>query len=89
MKKIVPDPPHNLDLKPGKVLSRAISEGIAPMEYVLMNASHYLMFTYSDSRLALERMEDEETRQLLQYRLRAMQIAWGQANAVVAAVERK
>jgi hypothetical protein len=35
MEKIVPDPPHNLDFKPGKVLSQAISEGIVPMEYVL------------------------------------------------------
>ncbi|MGF6395537.1 hypothetical protein [Pseudomonas plecoglossicida] len=89
MKKIVPDPPYTFDLPPGKTLSRAISEGIVPMEFVLMNVSHYLMFAYSDSRRALERIEDEETRQQLQHGLRAMQIAWGQADAVALAVERQ
>jgi hypothetical protein len=89
MKKIVPDPPYTFDLPPGKTLSRAISEGIVPMELVLMNVSHYLMFAYSDSRRALERIEDEETRQQLQHGLRALQIAWGQADAVTLAVERQ
>ncbi|MFJ4157661.1 hypothetical protein ACIPZF_23030 [Pseudomonas sp. NPDC089752] len=88
MKKIVPDPPHTFELPPGKSLSRAISEGIVPMEFVLMNVSHYLMFAYSDSRRALERIEDEEARQQLEHGLRAMQIAWGQADAVAMAVER-
>jgi len=88
MKKIVPDPPHNFELPPGKSLSRAIGDKIVPMEYVLMNVSHYLMFAYSDSRRALERIEDEETRQLLEHGLRAMQIAWGQADALALAVER-
>ncbi|WP_043273376.1 hypothetical protein [Pseudomonas sp. GM84] len=89
MKKIVPDPPYTFDLPQGKTLSRAISEGIVPMEFVLMNVSHYLMFAYSDSRRALERIEDEETRQQLQHGLRALQIAWGQADAVTLAVERQ
>lgn len=89
MKKIVPDPPYTFDLPPGKTLSRAISEGIVPMEFVLMNVSHYLMFAYSDSRRALERIEDEEIKQQLQHGLRAMQIAWGQADAVALAVERQ
>jgi len=89
MKKIVPDPPYTFDLPQGKTLSRAISEGIVPMEFVLMNVSHYLMFAYSDSRRALERIEDEETWQQLQHGLRALQIAWGQADAVTLAVERQ
>jgi len=88
MKKIVPDPPHTFDLPAGKSLSRAISEGIVPMEFVLMNVSYYLMFAYSDSRRALERIEDEEARQQLEHGLRAMQIAWGQADALALAVER-
>ncbi len=54
-----------------------------------MNVTHYLMFAYSDSRRALERSQDEETRQLLEHGLRAMQIAWGQADAVALAVERR
>lgn len=87
--KIVPDPPHTFDLPPGKSLSRAISEGIVPIEFALMNVSHYLMFAYSDSRRVLERIQDEETRQLLEHGLRAMQIAWGQADAVTLAVERQ
>jgi len=88
MKKIVPDPPHVFELPPGKSLSRAISDGIVPIEFVLMNVSHYLMFAYSDSRRALERIEDEEARQQLEHGLRAMQIAWGQADALALAVER-
>ena len=88
MKKIVPDPPHTFELPPGKSLSRAIGENMVPMEFVLMNVTHYLMFAYSDSRRALERIEDEETRQLLEHGLRAMQIAWGQADALALAVER-
>ncbi|MEE9945559.1 hypothetical protein [Pseudomonas asiatica] len=90
MKKLVPDPPHVFELPQGKSLSRAIiSEGIVPMEFALMNVTHYLMFAYSDSRRALERSQDEETRQLLEHGLRAMQIAWGQADAVALAVERR
>lgn len=37
MKKLVPDPPHVFDLPQGKSLSRAISEGIVPMEFALSN----------------------------------------------------
>lgn len=55
----------------------------------MMNVSHYLMFAYSDSRRVLERIQDEEARQLLEHGLRAMQIAWGQADAVSLAFERK
>jgi len=88
MKKIVPDPPHVFELPPGKSLSRAISDGIVPIEFVMMNVTHYLMFAYSDSRRALERIEDEEARQQLEHGLRAMQIAWGQADALALAVER-
>ncbi|WP_416467703.1 hypothetical protein [Pseudomonas sp. LFS044] len=89
MKKIVPDPPHVFELPPGKSLSRAISDGIVPIEFVMMNVTHYLMFAYSDSRRALERIEDEETRQQLEHGLRAMQITWGQADALALAVERQ
>ncbi|WP_350012620.1 hypothetical protein [Pseudomonas asiatica] len=89
MKKLVPDPPHVFELPQGKSLSRAISEGIVPMEFALMNVTHYLMFAYSDSRRALERIQDEETRQLLEHGWRAMQIAWEQADAVALAVERR
>ncbi|MGV8735874.1 MAG: hypothetical protein ACWA7D_14675 [Pseudomonas asiatica] len=89
MKKLVPDPPHVFELPQGKSLSRAISEGIVPMEFALMNVTHYLMFAYSDSRRALERIQDEERRQLLEHGLRAMQIAWGQADAVALTVERR
>ncbi|MFJ4353853.1 hypothetical protein ACIPZ5_23535 [Pseudomonas sp. NPDC089428] len=87
MKKIVPDPPH-IDLPLDRTFSRAISDNIVPKEYVLLNISNYLMFAYSDSRRALERVEDEETRQLLMHGLRAIQIAWGQADALGAAMER-
>lgn len=49
--------------------------------------THYLMFAFSDSHRALDRIEDEETRQLLKLGLRAMQTAWGQADALATAVE--
>ena len=58
------------------------------MGFALMNVSHYLMFAYSDSRRALERIQDEEARQLLEHGLRAMQIAWGQSDALSLALER-
>ncbi len=89
MKKIVPDPPHQFALPPDKSLARAIHDGVVPMEYVLANVSHYLMFAFSDSHRALDRIEDEETRQLLKLGLRAMQIAWGQADALASAVENR
>lgn len=89
MKKLVPDPPHHFDLPSDKTLTNAVSDGIVPIDHVLMNVTHYLMFAYSDSRRALERIEDEETRQLLEHGLRAMQIAWGQADALALAVERQ
>ncbi|MCF1486739.1 hypothetical protein LZ838_05120 [Pseudomonas sp. AA27] len=47
------------------------------------------MFAFSDSHRALDRIEDEETRQLLKLGLRAMQIAWGQADALASAVENR
>ncbi|QXH51923.1 hypothetical protein KSS94_01900 [Pseudomonas fakonensis] len=89
MKKIVPDPPHQFALPPEISLARALQDGVVPMEYVLMNVSHYLMFAFSDSHRALDRIEDEETRQLLMHGLRAMQIAWGQADALASAVENR
>ncbi|QHG64538.1 hypothetical protein [Pseudomonas putida] len=89
MKKLVPDPPHTFGHPGDRSLSRAISDDIVPMEYVLLNVSNYLTFAYSDSRRALERVEDEETRQLLLHGLRAIQIAWGQADALASALERK
>lgn len=77
MKKIVPDPPHQLCISPEKPLARAIQDGLVPMEYVLMNVSHYLMSAFSNCHRALERIDDSETRQLLQLELRAVQIALG------------
>jgi len=88
MKKIVPDPPPSPDLPLDRTFSRAISDNIVPKDNVLLNISNYLMFAYSDSRRALERIEDEETRQLLMHGLRAMQIAWGQTEALGAAMGR-
>lgn len=87
MKKIVPDPPHQFCISPEKSLARAIQDGLVPMEYVLMNVSHYLMFAFSDCHRALDRIDDSETRQLLQLGLRAVQIAWGQADALSRAIE--
>jgi len=54
-----------------------------------MNVTHYLMFAYSDSRRALERIEDEETRQQLEHELRAMADCLGAGDAVAMAVERR
>jgi hypothetical protein len=79
---------NSLDLPLERTFSRAISDNLVPKEYVLLNISIYLMFAYSDSRRALERVEDEETRQLLMQGLRAIQSAWGQAEALGAAMGR-
>ncbi|WDY56686.1 hypothetical protein [Pseudomonas sp. PSKL.D1] len=88
MKKIVPDPPHLFELPTGKSLSNAISEGIVPMEHVLANAAHYLMFAYSDCRAALHHLNEESAPETLMSGLRAIQIAWGQVDALEMAVQR-
>ncbi|WP_458575157.1 hypothetical protein [Pseudomonas vlassakiae] len=41
MKKIVPDPPRHFDLPSGEPLTHAISEGIVPIDHVVMNVTHY------------------------------------------------
>ncbi|GLH30808.1 MULTISPECIES: hypothetical protein [Pseudomonas] len=88
MKKIVPDPPHNFDLPSDKTLSSAISERIVPIDHVVMNVTHYLMLAYNHCHMALYAIEDEATRELMVNGLRAMQIAWGQSDALSLALER-
>lgn len=88
MKKIVPDPPHAFDLPSDKTLTSAISERIVPIDHVVANVTHYLMLAYNHCHLALNHIEQDETRELLVNGLRAMQIAWGQADALSLALER-
>ncbi|WP_449434349.1 hypothetical protein [Pseudomonas putida] len=87
MKKLVPDPPHPLDLPTGKSLTSAISERIVPMDHVVMNVTHYLTLAYNHTHRALDHVEDERTRELLINGLRALQIAWGQADALSLALD--
>ena len=91
MEKIFPAPPRPTNspyplTNPSPVPFTTVS---CSTEYVLANVSHYLMFAFSDSHRSLDRIEDGETRQLLKLGLRAMQIAWGQADALASAVENR
>ncbi|MGE8112302.1 hypothetical protein [Pseudomonas sp. NPDC086566] len=88
MKKIVPDPPHHFDLPSDKTLTNAVSDGIVPIDHVVMNVTHYLMLAYNHCHRILDAIEDDRTRESLVNGLRAMQIAWGQADALSLALER-
>ncbi len=59
MKKIVPEPTEDLHTNssyPGQSLSTAILQGLVPIEKVLMNLCHYLIFS-------MECPRDDVTRQ--------------------------
>ncbi|QPN44446.1 hypothetical protein I5S86_23365 [Priestia aryabhattai] len=88
MKKLVPDPPHHFDLPSDKTLTNAVSDGIVPIDHVLMNVTHYLMLAYNHCHRALDAAEDDSSRESLVNGQRALQIAWGQADALSLAVER-
>jgi hypothetical protein len=88
MTKIVPDPPHHFDLPCDKTLTNAVSEGIVPIDHVVMNVTHYLMLAYNHCHRILDSIEDDSRRESLVNGLRAMQIAWGQADALSQALER-
>nr|WP_313429261.1 hypothetical protein [Pseudomonas sp.] len=59
-----------------------------PLDHVVVNITHYLMIAYNHSHRALDGIEDERTRETLVNGLRAMQLAWGQADALSLALER-
>lgn len=88
MKKIVPDPPQFQDLPDGKTLSNAIIERLVPMDHVVLNITHYLTLAYNHSRYAIEFIEDPAMRESMTNGLRAMQLAWAQADALALALER-
>ncbi|PVZ43104.1 hypothetical protein [Pseudomonas sp. CC120222-01a] len=88
MKKLVPDPPHHFDLPDGTTLTHAICENLVPLDHVVVNITHYLMIAYNHSHRALDGIEDDRTRESLVNGLRAMQLAWGQADALSLALER-
>lgn len=59
-----------------------------PIDHVLMNVTHYLMLAYNHCHRVLDAVEDDSSRESLVNGLRALQIAWGQADALSLAVER-
>ncbi|WP_232244375.1 hypothetical protein [Pseudomonas putida] len=87
MKKIVPDPPHHFDLPSDKTLDNAVSEGIVPIDHEVMNVTHYLMLAYNHCHRILDVIKDDYTRESLVNGLRAMQIVWGQADALSLALD--
>ncbi|EKT4567875.1 hypothetical protein N5D79_09915 [Pseudomonas sp. GD03817] len=87
MKKILPDPHHHFDLPSDKTLTNAVSDGIVPIDHVV-KITHYLMLAYNHCHRTLDAIEDDRTRESLVNGLRAMQIAWGQADALSLALER-
>ncbi|HKS15335.1 MAG TPA: hypothetical protein VJS90_20080 [Pseudomonas sp.] len=90
MKKIVPDPPEDLhtkfELPPGQSLSAAIFQGLVPIEEVLMNLCHYLIFAYNDAFHAHQAAADEQVEKLLTVSMQNIEIALGQADALVGAL---
>jgi len=90
MKKNVPDPPENLLRKfavpAGKSLSTAILEGLVPIEEVLSNACHFMLHAYTDAYHAHDTCADVEVRQLMSASMRSLEIALGQADALVGAL---
>jgi len=90
MKKIVPDPPEDLHTKfalpPGQSLSTAIFQGLVPIEEVLMNLCHYLIFSYNDCFHAYHAATEGDVKGLLMMSMQNMEIALGQADAVVGAL---
>ncbi len=88
MTKIILAPPHHFDLPDGTTLTHAICENLVPLDHVVVNITHYLMIAYNHSHRALDGIADEQTRETLVNGLRAMQLAWGQADALSIAVER-
>ena len=93
MKKIVPDPPEDLhakfELPPGQSLSAAIFQGLVPIEEVLMNLIHYLLFSYNDCFHAYQASADDEVKRLLVVCMQNMEIALGQGDAVVGALKQR
>ena len=62
-------------------------DGIVPIDHVV-KITHYLMLAYNHCHRTLDAIEDDRTRESLVNGLRAMQIAWGQADALSLALER-
>jgi len=89
MKTIVPDPPHFYQIPDGTTLSNAIIERHVPLNHVVMNVTHYLMIAYNRCRYCVDSIEDEAMRESVENGLRALQIAWAQADALLLALERK
>ncbi|MFJ3074122.1 MULTISPECIES: hypothetical protein [Pseudomonas] len=88
MKKLVPDPPHHFDLPDGTTLTYAIGNNLVPLDHVVVNITHYLTIAYTHSHRAIDGIADEAARESLLNGLRAMQLAWGQADALCLALER-
>lgn len=90
MKKIVPDPPEDLSrrfkLPPGTALSTAIAEGLIPIEEVLSNACHFLLYAYNDTFEAYDGTTDRTLQQPLVSSMRNLEVALGQLDALVAAL---
>lgn len=87
LKRSSPTHPHHFDLPSDKTLTNAVCEGIVPIDHVVMNVTHYLMLAYNHCHRILDAIEGDHTRESLVNGLRAMQIAWGQADALSLALE--
>ena len=93
MKKIVPDPPQDLarrfELPAGMSLSTAILEGLVPIEEVLSNACHFMLFAYNDTVQGYEATQELTVKQTLVESLRSIELVLGQLDALVTALKRQ
>lgn len=90
MKKIVPDPPEDLhrtfNIPAGQSLSAAIFEGLVPIDAVLSNACKCMLHSYADLFHAHEAASDPDVRKLLVAGMQNLELALGQADALVGAL---
>lgn len=78
-----------LGFPPRVQLPPAIFQGLVPIEEVLMNLIHYLLFSYNDCFHAYQASADDEVKRLLVVCMQNMEIALGQGDAVVGALKQR
>lgn len=90
MKKSVPDPPIDLSLKfqvpPGTTLAAAIINSQVCIQDVLLNACQYFLLSYNSVQKAYWECPEGELKHTLANSMQSLEIAWGQVDALVTAL---
>lgn len=90
MKKITPDPPIDLFLKyhapPAGTLAAAIINSDVLIQDVLMNACHYFLLSYNSIHDAYKACPEGDLRHSLTNSMHNLELAWGQVDALLTAL---